>query len=356
MEHARRPEALLRLCGPRLLGPCFFTLEAGGLAGKGVRLCPEWGSLRPPPSPVSRLSWRGDRRRPGGLLETATLLLEKEPRIGPGASAALQLPRKPGGESPLCSSPPGTARTWQRPGLGRTPSCRECVSEFPPQGLRARPGCLSGVCWALDGRRGSPGQLAAPATVLRRHHPRIFPSWSLVNASLSQVKCYHKRYRLATRDVVFHLQFHTGTIQGYGLVFGKEDLDNACKGPAPGIARHVPQASRPQGHAGEPPGLLWVSCGGPGTESPRAALGGRRPFGAWCPEPPVGRTDPAVAGELSCHRLPAWAAWSGPAAGTRGQGSVPSVSAQRPSAVAPPRPEARWQPCHRLLAAIPVRV
>ncbi|XP_074205192.1 uncharacterized protein LOC141574330 [Camelus bactrianus] len=175
-------------------------------------------------------------------------------------------------------------------------------------------------------------------------------------AHLEQVKCYHKRYRLATRDVVFHLQFHTGTIQGYGLVFGKEDLDNACKGPAPGIARHVPQASRPQGHAGEPPGLLWVSCGGPGTESPRAALGGRRPFGAWCPEPPVGRTDPAVAGELSCHRLPAWAAWSGPAAGTRGQGSVPSVSAQRPSAVAPPRPEARWQPCHRLLAAIPVRV
>ncbi|XP_064337001.1 tensin-3 [Camelus dromedarius] len=43
------------------------------------------------------------------------------------------------------------------------------------------------------------------------------------------VKCYHKRYRLATRDVVFRLQFHMGTIQGYGLMFGKEDLDNACK-------------------------------------------------------------------------------------------------------------------------------
>jgi len=30
--------------------------------------------------------------------------------------------------------------------------------------------------------------------------------------------------------VVFRLQFHTGAIQGHGLVFGKEDLDNANKG------------------------------------------------------------------------------------------------------------------------------
>ncbi|XP_071409520.1 tensin-3 isoform X2 [Pithys albifrons albifrons] len=43
------------------------------------------------------------------------------------------------------------------------------------------------------------------------------------------VKCYHKKYRSATRDVVFRLQFHTGAIQGHGLVFGKEDLDNANK-------------------------------------------------------------------------------------------------------------------------------
>ncbi|XP_064146313.1 tensin-3 isoform X3 [Loxodonta africana] len=41
------------------------------------------------------------------------------------------------------------------------------------------------------------------------------------------VKCYHKKYRSATRDVIFRLQFHTGAVQGYGLVFGKEDLDNA---------------------------------------------------------------------------------------------------------------------------------
>ncbi|XP_069072250.1 tensin-3 isoform X1 [Pleurodeles waltl] len=41
------------------------------------------------------------------------------------------------------------------------------------------------------------------------------------------VKCYHKKYRSSTRDVVFRLQFHTGAVQGYGLVFGKEDLDGA---------------------------------------------------------------------------------------------------------------------------------
>ncbi|XP_064908215.1 tensin-3 isoform X4 [Columba livia] len=43
------------------------------------------------------------------------------------------------------------------------------------------------------------------------------------------LKCYHKKYRSATRDVVFRLQFHTGAIQGHGLVFSKEDLDSANK-------------------------------------------------------------------------------------------------------------------------------
>ena len=51
--------------------------------------------------------------------------------------------------------------------------------------------------------------------------------------SLPQVKCYHKKYRSATRDVIFRLQFHTGAVQGYGLVFAKEDLDNASKGEVP---------------------------------------------------------------------------------------------------------------------------
>lgn len=43
------------------------------------------------------------------------------------------------------------------------------------------------------------------------------------------VKCYHKKFRSATRDVIFRLQFHTGAVQGYGLLFGKEELDSACK-------------------------------------------------------------------------------------------------------------------------------
>nr|XP_056712969.1 tensin-3 [Euleptes europaea] len=43
------------------------------------------------------------------------------------------------------------------------------------------------------------------------------------------LKCYHKKYRSATRNIVFRLQFHTGAVQGYGLVYGKEDLDNANK-------------------------------------------------------------------------------------------------------------------------------
>lgn len=47
---------------------------------------------------------------------------------------------------------------------------------------------------------------------------------------LNQVKCYHKKFRSATRDVIFRLQFHTGAVQGYGLLFGKEELDSACKG------------------------------------------------------------------------------------------------------------------------------
>ncbi|XP_032323304.1 LOW QUALITY PROTEIN: tensin-3-like [Camelus ferus] len=82
------------------------------------------------------------------------------------------------------------------------------------------------------------------------------------------VKCYHKRYRLATRDVVFRLQFHMGTIQGYGLMFGKEDLDNACKvlhmqGPVDGslYAKVRKKSSSDPGVPGGPPAV-------PATSSP----------------------------------------------------------------------------------------
>uniref|UniRef100_A0AAY4E1R8 Tensin 3 n=1 Tax=Denticeps clupeoides TaxID=299321 RepID=A0AAY4E1R8_9TELE len=43
------------------------------------------------------------------------------------------------------------------------------------------------------------------------------------------VKCYHKS-SATSRDVIFRLQFHTGAVQGYNLIFEKEDMENANKG------------------------------------------------------------------------------------------------------------------------------
>lgn len=48
--------------------------------------------------------------------------------------------------------------------------------------------------------------------------------------SLPQLKCYHKRYRNPTRDVVFRVQFHTCAIHDLGVVFGKSELDETFKG------------------------------------------------------------------------------------------------------------------------------
>ncbi|XP_019944848.2 tensin-2 isoform X1 [Paralichthys olivaceus] len=42
------------------------------------------------------------------------------------------------------------------------------------------------------------------------------------------VKCYHRRVQSADRDTVFRLQFHTCTIHGSQLWFGKGELDVAC--------------------------------------------------------------------------------------------------------------------------------
>ncbi|XP_061760885.1 tensin-2 isoform X1 [Nerophis ophidion] len=42
------------------------------------------------------------------------------------------------------------------------------------------------------------------------------------------VKCYHRRAQTADRDTVFRLQFHTCTIHGAQLWFGKGELDGAC--------------------------------------------------------------------------------------------------------------------------------
>ncbi|XP_077125505.1 tensin-3 isoform X3 [Ranitomeya variabilis] len=43
------------------------------------------------------------------------------------------------------------------------------------------------------------------------------------------VKCYHKKYRSVTRDVIFRLQFHSGAVHSQRLIFGKEELDHANK-------------------------------------------------------------------------------------------------------------------------------
>ncbi|KAG7520227.1 tensin-2-like isoform X2 [Solea senegalensis] len=42
------------------------------------------------------------------------------------------------------------------------------------------------------------------------------------------VKCYHRRVQSADRDTVFRLQFHTCTVHGSQLWFGKGELDEAC--------------------------------------------------------------------------------------------------------------------------------
>lgn len=75
-------------------------------------------------------------------------------------------------------------------------------------------------------------------SILGPHHPHsCAKQWALPLSHalfscplFDQVKCYHKKFRSATRDVIFRLQFHTGAVQGYGLLFGKEELDSACKG------------------------------------------------------------------------------------------------------------------------------
>uniref|UniRef100_A0A3Q2X7L0 Tensin 2b n=1 Tax=Haplochromis burtoni TaxID=8153 RepID=A0A3Q2X7L0_HAPBU len=48
------------------------------------------------------------------------------------------------------------------------------------------------------------------------------------SAHLLRVKCYHWRRRATEREVVFRVQFHTCTVHGAQLWFGKSELDQAC--------------------------------------------------------------------------------------------------------------------------------
>ncbi|XP_034039165.1 tensin-3-like isoform X1 [Thalassophryne amazonica] len=43
------------------------------------------------------------------------------------------------------------------------------------------------------------------------------------------VKCYHRSEMSSEREVIFRLQFHTGAVQGYSLMFEKEDMEEANK-------------------------------------------------------------------------------------------------------------------------------
>ncbi|XP_078142013.1 tensin 1b isoform X1 [Centroberyx gerrardi] len=43
------------------------------------------------------------------------------------------------------------------------------------------------------------------------------------------LKCYHKRYRSTSRDVIFRVQFHTCAVHDLGIVFGKDELDETFK-------------------------------------------------------------------------------------------------------------------------------
>ncbi|KAM6918579.1 LOW QUALITY PROTEIN: tensin-3-like [Xenentodon cancila] len=45
------------------------------------------------------------------------------------------------------------------------------------------------------------------------------------------IKCYHKSDMTSEREVIFRLQFHTGAVQGYNLMFEKEDMEAANKDP-----------------------------------------------------------------------------------------------------------------------------
>uniref|UniRef100_A0A672JV26 Tensin 1 n=1 Tax=Sinocyclocheilus grahami TaxID=75366 RepID=A0A672JV26_SINGR len=43
------------------------------------------------------------------------------------------------------------------------------------------------------------------------------------------LKCYHKRFRSPSRDVIFRVQFHTCAVHDLGIVFGKDELDETFK-------------------------------------------------------------------------------------------------------------------------------
>ncbi|XP_058258774.1 tensin-3 isoform X2 [Hemibagrus wyckioides] len=85
------------------------------------------------------------------------------------------------------------------------------------------------------------------------------------------VKCYHRRSGVCEREYVFRVQFHTCTVHGSQLWFGKKELDNACtdkRYPADATVELVfsssPEQKRGEGIQKEDPGgSPDISCTDP---------------------------------------------------------------------------------------------
>ncbi|MEQ2185150.1 hypothetical protein GOODEAATRI_015243 [Goodea atripinnis] len=103
--------------------------------------------------------------------------------------------------------------------------------------------CSSLVC-IISGNKGKTGVIIAAYMHYNKisageykarhylHRPAIIPHLLsiLTFCCPLQVKCYHRRAHSADRDTVFRLQFHTCTIHGSQLWFGKGELDEAFTG------------------------------------------------------------------------------------------------------------------------------
>ncbi|KAM7379393.1 hypothetical protein PAMP_004949 [Pampus punctatissimus] len=98
------------------------------------------------------------------------------------------------------------------PNFDATGVCRPYIKVY--QGMQAV--YTSGVYHIGPGHRGRVCITLEPAQLLKGD---------------IMIKCYHKSDISSEREVIFRLQFHTGAVQGYNLMFEKEDMESANKDP-----------------------------------------------------------------------------------------------------------------------------
>ncbi|XP_042284641.1 tensin-3-like [Thunnus maccoyii] len=98
------------------------------------------------------------------------------------------------------------------PNFDATGVCRPYIKVY--QGMQAV--YSSGVYHIGPGHRGRVCITLEPAQLLKGD---------------IMIKCYHKSDISSEREVIFRLQFHTGAVQGYNLMFEKEDMETANKDP-----------------------------------------------------------------------------------------------------------------------------